>query len=89
MIYLVVDKDGAEKTTNSYCFKADEALDTLIDENATYSMYRNRCSGVWADDYSDGYFNVPRFSGVVLPKGTIKKLIGVELTWNDEPYKMD
>lgn len=75
MIYLVVDKDGTEKITNSCCFKAEESLNNLIDENATYSMYRNKCSGVWADDYSDGYFNVPKFSGVILPKGTIKNLL--------------
>ena len=27
-------------------------------------------------------------SYVILPKGTIKKLIGRELTWNDEPVKI-
>lgn len=26
--------------------------------------------------------------GVDLPKGTIKKLIGKDLTWNDEPYEL-
>ena len=26
-------------------------------------------------------------SMVELPKGTIKKLIGKDLTWNDEPYE--
>jgi hypothetical protein len=25
---------------------------------------------------------------ISLPKGTIKKLIGKELTWEDEPYEM-
>lgn len=32
----------------------------------------------WDDDYS-----------VILPKGTIKKLTGKELTWNDEPIEME
>lgn len=26
--------------------------------------------------------------GIVLPKGTIKKLLGYELTWKDEPVKL-
>ena len=25
----------------------------------------------------------------ILPKGTIEKLIGKKLTWEDEPYKME
>ena len=89
MTCLVVDRDGTEKVSSSRCFRADEALNNLISENEKYSMYRKKCSGVWADDYSDGYFNVPRFSGVKLPKGTIRKLIGFELTWSNEPYKID
>lgn len=89
MIYLVVDKDGTEKASNGCCFRADEALNILISENEKYSMYRKKCSGVWADDYSDGYFNVPKFSGVKLPKGTIRKLIGFDLTWSNEPHKVD
>lgn len=32
----------------------------------------------WDDDYS-----------VLLPKGTIKKLTGKDLTWNDEPIEME
>lgn len=32
----------------------------------------------WAEDFS-----------IELPKGSIRKLIGKELTWNDEPYKLE
>lgn len=89
MTYLAVDKDGIEKITNVRFFKAEEALNILIEEEQKYEMYRDKCVNVWTDDYSDGYFNVPKFSGVILPKGTIKKLIGFELTWDDNPYKIE
>ena len=43
--------------------------------------------------YGKGYWSEDKVSdhgeevGVDLPKGTIKKLIGRELTWKDEPYE--
>lgn len=36
----------------------------------------------WEDVYGESCTLIP------LPKGTIKKLIGKELTWEDEPYEM-
>jgi hypothetical protein len=52
-----------------------------VDENGTEGIYQcqpEKLSCEWglAGDY------------VVLPKGTIKKLIGRELTWNDEPVEL-
>lgn len=34
-----------------------------------------------------GYWD-DNFSSIPLPKGTIKKLINQELTWEDEPYEL-
>lgn len=39
------------------------------------------------------YFDLPQYwyvcsNKVLLPKGTIKKLIGRELSWDDEPVKL-
>lgn len=36
----------------------------------------------WEDVYGESCTLIP------LPKGTIKKLIGREMTWEDEPYEM-
>lgn len=33
----------------------------------------------WVEDFTDDIY---------LPKGTIKKLIGRDLTWNDEPVEL-
>lgn len=38
------------------------------------------------EGYRDGPFIDPAVS---LPKGTIEKLIGRKLTWNDEPVKLE
>lgn len=37
----------------------------------------------WDDEPDDCHF-----AGIELPKGTIKKLIGYELTWDDEPVEL-
>ena len=42
---------------------------------------------------SPGYFEPPQFwsfysDKIPLPKGSIKKLIGKELSWNDEPVEL-
>lgn len=41
-------------------------------------------------DYDDNGFPVCYYKGdcIQLPKGTIKKIIGRELTWNDEPVEI-
>ena len=48
----------------------------------------NNVSGKWGFFYlaRDGGYLVNW--GVDLPKGSIKKLIGKELTWDDEPFEI-
>lgn len=58
-----------------------------VDKDGTEMIYEekpfkgNKC-GVWLpdDDDMDGC--------IALPKGSIMKLIGKELTWDDEPFKL-
>lgn len=47
----------------------------------TYEPYRDNACGydMWMTDDES----------VELPKGSIKKLIGRELTWSDEPVKLE
>lgn len=46
-----------------------------------YKPYRYCCKGVELWMLDDDY--------VELPKGSIKKLIGRELNWSDEPVKLE
>ena len=43
-------------------------------------------NGVWISlyEFNNYYWN----NSIKLPKGTIKKLIGKELTWNDKPIEL-
>ena len=54
-------------------------------------MVQNVCSTEPYQDWEDFKWcieNLPESNAVELPKGSIKKLIGRELTWNDEPVEL-
>lgn len=86
MPYLSVDKDGTEKISQG----------VLMRRKNYYSVFwglavlrysknnRNKQGNAWSTDDSDA---MP-FTGVELPSGTIKKIIGKDLTWKDEPIKI-
>lgn len=44
---------------------------------------RNNSYGKWINIYSESTYN----EMIHLPKGSIKKLIGKELKWENEPFK--
>ena len=49
---------------------------------------RSRHSEIYIDNYWYNYYGSPfdgPYDGIVLPKGTIKHLIGRELTFEDKP----
>jgi hypothetical protein len=55
-----------------------------VDENGTENafLYKpDRDKVNWIDTISN--------DGIELPKGSIKKLIGRELNWSDEPVKLE
>lgn len=47
---------------------------------------RTRTNNYWVDEqfFGEGYYD----SDISLPKGSIKKLIGRDLTWEDEPVEL-
>lgn len=53
-----------------------------------FSSLPQRCGDFWVGLSEDEAGWDEDFS-VILPKGTIKKLIGKELTWEDEPYRFE
>lgn len=87
-LYVAVNPDGSEVCSNKRLFRYADALKSLIEQNSSYTMYADR-ENAWCDDYSQGYFSVPKFSGVYLPKCSIQNIIGRKLTWEDEPEVID
>ena len=50
-----------------------------------------RGSNIYCDNYWYDYYSSPfdgPYDGIVLPKGTIKRLIGRELTFKDRPVSL-
>lgn len=49
-------------------------------------------SDMWAGDYDEHNYWLPQDRngayGFLLPNGSIKKLIGRELNWNDKPVEL-
>lgn len=92
VLYLCVDPDGIEKASEMRPKRLYEAMtehvpQKYIDEHPK----ENYGPDQWIDSGSDtdyGYFGYDySFDGICLPKGMIKKLIGKDLTWEDEPYE--
>lgn len=57
-----------------------------VHNNGEEGIYANRPVlniGIWWDSAITGYD-----TEIPLPKGTIKKLIGRELTWHDNPVEL-
>lgn len=88
ILYLAVNPDGTEVCSNYNLFRYKDALDKLIKRYDKYTMYADR-KNHWCNTYSEGYYTVPKFNGVELPKGTIKMITGRDLTWEDKPFKID
>ena len=89
-IYFAVNPDGTEVCTNKLMFfRHHETAKELIEKFGTGYEHCLKEEDHWCDSFSEGYYTVPRFNGVYLPKGTIKKLTGKEITWNDEPIKIE
>lgn len=85
MAYVAVNLDGTEVigTGLTRC-RYDEhfSLETSFRHKLT-----KKDASFWADIYDDpddGYCDI----SVELPKGSIRKLIGKDLTWDDEPEKL-
>lgn len=65
-----------------------------INEDGTELIYKSRPtrmknSGIWIGKFiSSNGFDEMFEEPIELPVGTIKKLIGKELTWKDEPVEL-
>lgn len=64
----------------------------VVDKDGTESIHEKEpmrvADSFWdtSNDYKDNLERLP--CDIFLPKGTIKKIIGKNLTWEDEPFKL-
>lgn len=85
MAYLTVNKDGTELISEEMLERWPyiEKEDRRIKNRKQILSKDDQYAWVWPYMSEDGG------QVVMLPKGSIEKLIGRKLTWEDEPYKMD
>lgn len=79
MVQVAVNRDGSEVIGDDL-FRAIEQSDMI--------QISDKINGeFWASTIPHPDWGLLNIS-LILPKGSIKKLIGKELTWNDEPVKL-
>lgn len=91
MAWLAVDRDGTEKIFGSPPSRrnwvqsvAFGIVNAFKVRNAYTKNQFNKWAAHWSTDENDP---LPE-GAIVLPKGSVKKLIGKELTWEDEPVEL-
>lgn len=90
MSWLTVDKDGTEavfrrkpkrvKTTNKW----NDVVEKFVCEGR---LYPNNDGYEYHKSYGS-LQTIKQTTKSILPKGSIKKLIGKDMTYNDEPFKI-
>lgn len=91
MAWVAVDKDGTEKIFGGIPVRRSDVNCILLGaivRSIIRRAYRKNKYHKWASYWSTDE-NDPLPEGAIeLPKGTIKKLIGKELFWKDEPVEL-
>lgn len=90
MAWVAVDKDGTEKIFETIPARRKEVeraifgtLRRIIRKAYSKNNYKKWAS-MWSSNSAD-----PLPEGAIkLPKGSIKKLIGKDLTWEDDPVEL-
>lgn len=72
MAWVVVHKDGEEAIFEFKPYRRDY----------NYISYKPYEPTHWSDEYASDYGNED--TGISLPKGSIKKLMGRDLTWRNK-----
>jgi len=85
--WVVIDKDGTEKISNNTPFRRQFKKQRIL--SVFWGLFKGYYSknkwNKWCDGWSSDEKDFLPFTGVELPKGTIKKIIGYQLNWEDEP----
>ena len=89
MAWVAVDKDGTEKIFASAPlrrnkYKSHLFLYFLFSHLPYTKNQRYKWAAYWSTDETDP---LPE-GAIILPKGSIKKLIGRDITWKDDPVEL-
>ena len=89
LLYLFVETDGREYISNIKPFRIHEKY---ADAGPLYEKFWKNEPNQWATGLQEyecfGWNLGPEFEGVHVPKGTIEKLTGKTLVFNDEPIEI-
>lgn len=89
LLYLFVETDGKEYISNIKPFRTHEKY---ADVGPLYEKFWKIEPNQWATGLEEhecfGWNLSPIFDGVQVPKGTIEKLTGKTLVFNDEPIEI-
>lgn len=85
--WVAVDKDGTEKISNNIFIRRKGIVSVLWGWVRSRGYSKNQ-GKKWGNCWSNDEKDVLPFMGVILPRGTIEKLIGYKLTWEDEPVQL-
>lgn len=87
MALVAVDKNGNEVIADNLVRGYYTAKGSLVLDGDYYNMDKSKFTH-WIAPYYNPDEGCEDIS-VQLPKGSIKRLIGRELTWNDEPAELE
>ena len=76
MAFLAADYDGMEHVFD------EEPQRIPFDEKEPH------LTGIWKVHDNVIYYSIVEMYGIELPRGSIEKLIGRKLTWEDEPVEI-
>lgn len=90
MAWVAVDKDRTEKIFSSIPVRREEITRGLVGyiRNMVRGAYTKNDYKKWACMWSTDANDPLPECAIKLPKGTIKKLIGRDLSWQDEPVEL-
>lgn len=84
--WVAVDKDGTEKISNGMFIR--RLYIKSIFWGAIKVNYSKNARRKWANGWSNDESDSLPFTGVILPKGSIEKLTGKKMSWQDEPIEL-
>lgn len=89
--WVAVDKDGTEKIFNSIPIRRNDLISIafgIVTQRTIRNAYNKNKRRKWAAHWSTDETDPLPEGAIVLPKGSIQKLIGRNLTWKDEPVEL-
>lgn len=62
--------------------------DVIFNDKPKRMQFRDDTFEDWHEEIQIGFCETTEEYGIILPKGTIRKLIGREMSWMEEPIEL-